>query len=289
MTLPIVLLVGNAGAGKDTIGQVLKKKFGFETTAQADPIKFLAKEFFGFTERELWGSSEFRNKLVSREDLIWRSEVEFTKNGNGLCAGSMREICPPHQVPPNTPSSALALAERLKPNGGVPVDPVLVCKRFYATLAEFATTNGGLTARVVLQLLGTEVGRAMDQMIWTRTTLEKANKLLDQGKPGVVITDGRFLSEILAAKRAGAKAVLVKSDGVAPVGVAAHSSETELKTVPDHLFDLIVHNDKEAGLEVLEDGIDEAFRTLFPVSTFKTYSSTEGKKFYFVFSAAGDE
>jgi hypothetical protein len=58
----IIGLSGKAGAGKDSVGNVLEKTYGFKRTALADPLKKACKEFYDFTYLQLWGPSEERNK-----------------------------------------------------------------------------------------------------------------------------------------------------------------------------------------------------------------------------------
>src|SRR4051812_6363608 len=85
MTLPIILLVGNAGVGKDAAGAALGKVLGFKRTAQADAIKRIAKELFGFTDDQLWGPSSARNAI----DSSWVQTHKFAqlsgrKDSNGV-------------------------------------------------------------------------------------------------------------------------------------------------------------------------------------------------------------
>jgi hypothetical protein len=54
-------LSGLAGAGKDATADILARDHLFQKIALADPMKRAAAEWFGFTEQQLWGASEFRN------------------------------------------------------------------------------------------------------------------------------------------------------------------------------------------------------------------------------------
>jgi len=295
MNLPIIMLAGQMGVGKDTIARILKDKFKFKLCAQADPIKKLGKRFFAFTEDELWGPSENRNKIVPLAGLEWRADQEYTQGGNIAPAQSLRAIAPNSlsgygTILPAAEALAVSIVELGKGGPGIGLNQAtMTCQRFYASLKAFAEEKGGLNARIVLQLLGTEVGRALDKMIWTRATLDKANDMLDTGAPGVVVTDGRFRSEVLAARRAGAKVVLIRAPGVAARGHGGHPSETEILTIQPQFFDLIIENNKEAGEAVLAEYIDDAFYHLFPEATFKSYVSGEPgnlKTVYFVEKSA---
>lgn len=267
--MPIVFLCGQAGTGKSTIADIFASRFGFKPLAQADPLKSLTKQLFGFSDAELWGPSENRNQVVPLGELRWRADQDYLQRGDadkrtvvsslagGPLSGGAAQVLAAHVAALNPAAEGQAILP--------------VCQTFMKSLQSFVADKQGLTARVVLQLLGTEVGRAIDQMIWTRAAFRKANELLDTGAPGVIITDGRFRSEVLAAKRAGAKAVLIRGPGVAPAGAAEHASETEILGIPPHFFDLVVENNKEAGVEVLTRYIDDVFVKLFPQSIFRSY------------------
>ena len=54
----VVALVGTAGAGKDSIADVLTQQFDFERLAFADPLKKACKEVFGLTDAQLHDRNE---------------------------------------------------------------------------------------------------------------------------------------------------------------------------------------------------------------------------------------
>ena len=54
----VVALVGEAGAGKDSIADVLTQKFDFERLAFASPLKKACKEVFGLTDKQLHDRDE---------------------------------------------------------------------------------------------------------------------------------------------------------------------------------------------------------------------------------------
>lgn len=270
MNMPIILLCGQAGVGKDTVGKILKEKFGFKLAAQADPIKKLGKKHFGFNEETLWGPSDKRNEIHAS----FAEPAQLKKLTTGATGyGTLQD-------------PAYALAADIQALAGIPTvrpgsfgeanwdDAVIQRVRaFYKQLVAFVEKNGGLSARIVLQLLGTEVGRATDTLIWTKATFEHANDMLDTGAPGVTVTDGRFRSEVLTGKRRGAKVILIKGQGIATVGAEQHASETEILTVPEHMFDAVIENNKEAGLQALEAGIEALFSVLFPTMALRSYEA----------------
>ncbi len=65
----IIGITGKAGAGKDTVADLLVREHGFVKVALADPMKRFCKEVLGFTTEQLWGPSEMRNAPDTR--LPW--------------------------------------------------------------------------------------------------------------------------------------------------------------------------------------------------------------------------
>ena len=76
----------------------------------------------------------------------------------------------------------------------------------------------------------------------------------------VVITDGRFRNEILNVIEVGGAAVKIinpvdESRDVDAAGVRGHTSESELKRIPDSWFLVTLVNDKSRGLDALEETV----------------------------------
>ena len=98
--------------------------------------------------------------------------------------------------------------------------------------------------RKFLQWVGTEWAREQDQNIWVRLALKKinSNHLLEP----VVITDVRYINELESLKRNGFILVRVKRDTTNATdfgnGSKLHPSETEMLTVPDEDFDVVIDN-----------------------------------------------
>jgi hypothetical protein len=62
----IIGFLGKAGVGKDTAADYLCLNYGFTRVAFADPLKRFCMEVFDWTEEQLWGPSEMRNKPDER-------------------------------------------------------------------------------------------------------------------------------------------------------------------------------------------------------------------------------
>jgi hypothetical protein len=62
----IIGITGKAGAGKDTVANVLCRTHAFVKISLADPIKDACQEWFGWDNDTLWGPSELRNAIDPR-------------------------------------------------------------------------------------------------------------------------------------------------------------------------------------------------------------------------------
>lgn len=116
--------------------------------------------------------------------------------------------------------------------------------------------KGFWTPRMILQHVATEGIRRVDPMVWARIAARTAVTLLESidGNPSaagrrlaslVVLTDGRFRSELAAVRSVGGIAWRVRrpeTDG-ASVGIVGHVSETEIDGIPDEDFDAVITND----------------------------------------------
>lgn len=143
-----------------------------------------------------------------------------------------------------------------------------------------------LSARTVLQKLGTEFGRECYENIWVdlvlkdvyaiekeprdnfhcvynyRTGLDRTRKRILNPYNGVIITDLRFFNEVAAVKSADVSESIVikivrdkinKNDEF-----RSHISETELDEIPDSEFTHIIENN--SSLESLKEKIDNIIK-----------------------------
>lgn len=233
--LPIIMLSGQAGSGKDTVAGFLVRDYRAVAIAQADPMKRLARDLFGFTDEQLWGPSHMRDALAPRGIARHPFDAEWA-----ACARPWVDYVTPDG---DRAAARYALWEWYQGLAGKP-----------------------LTARRVLQTLGTEWGRAFSKQMWVDLAIRNARELLrggyryDRGEglvpdagvlaPNwVAITDGRFRNEVLAVREAGGVVVRIDSPGAGLRGpAAAHVSETEQASIPAHFFDAMLVNDKAHGL-----------------------------------------
>jgi len=202
----IIGICGEAGSGKDTAADFLVKHHGFVKVALADPMKRFCSEVFGWSKEQLWGPSEERNKP----------------------------------------------------------DP----RNLYGTpLRDPLWFPMPLTPRHALQQLGTQWGRGCFEDVWVEYAVRVHERLQSGGyaydqqrglfsvsttsdgicgmwpKINVVISDIRFKNEINCLKENGAKIIRIRRGAAGLEGAAGqHVSETEQKSLPDKLFDLVLDN-----------------------------------------------
>ena len=241
MHLPILLLSGKAGSGKDTVASMIADLYPNTTTlAFADPMKRIAKVLYGFTDYQLWGPSEARNAVDTVHGPIFDIDKDY--------------------VPLFDIFSQLQLRALESAMEGL--------LRWYGRLnADFAANKKVFSPRVVLQQMGTEWGRAIDKNIWVHAAENVSAKLLEGGyvysregglvkKEGasanlVLITDGRFRNEILEANKTGAVTIRVVREDRRNVG--NHASELEQDQIPNYWFDYLLEN--FAGLDALRSSV----------------------------------
>lgn len=260
--VPIVIFCGPAGSGKDTAAQFLAKNHGAVLLAQADPMKRFARDLYGFTDQALWGPSEEREKPFPITTLGRQENEDLMLRWVGQELG-IREV-----------DKAVF---RLKSwNEGTLHE------------AEQNLITGFISARKVLQTLGTEWGRNLSPALWVEAAVHIAERLLEGGyaytreggpkaeagarpAPFVAIADGRFANEVLTVRRHGGIAVRIlgRRGGVTNAG---HRSETELEVIPGHFYDATIHN--VGTLAELEMAVNSIVTKFF--SPFVTMGSATG-------------
>lgn len=232
MGFPIVLVVGQAGSGKDTVANILANEYGGARIALADPIKDLARSIFGFTDEQLWGPSELRSQTVPVPKDLTRWAPDRVYSGNK----------------PIWHSDYVKWLDDLPDKCGLP------SKReahFKCWVDNHIRGREVVTARHVLQTLGTEFGRNLYRNVWVDITLNRAQQMLSDtlNKNNiVVISDGRFRNEVLAVKKLGGFVLNVVDPN--SVSTETHPSEAEQTSIPSFWFDQVYINHKK-GLDVL--------------------------------------
>lgn len=106
------------------------------------------------------------------------------------------------------------------------------------TLTECYWENKRLTAREVMQFVGTNIFRQMKQDVWASATI---NKIRNDNPPLAIIADCRFPNEVDAVRKAGGLVIKLTRN---PFN-SDHESETALDPENYHIenFDLIINNE----------------------------------------------
>lgn len=242
--LPVILLVGQAGSGKDTLGSHLATKFDGTCIAQADPMKRFVSAVFGFDEDQLWGPSSERNKPDNRfvSNAWWR---RCASKFNDETPMFIREVLDGDIVNFDTAETRL--------------------RWWFSDVERHLEKTGQLTPRYVLQTMGTEWGRTVYPSMWVDYAMRTAKNILSPlkgpnltykktegllvgpttNKPTnmVIVTDGRFRNEVLGVKMAGGAVLQIQRVTSGPTGgVEGHLSETEQLGIPPWFYDQIVMN-----------------------------------------------
>lgn len=251
----IIGICGLSGSGKSAVGDVFVQHHEATVMLFADEMKRICKKLFQFTEEQLWGPSEERNKPDKRypREHTWSYGRENPQGSSQvtvecLCCGWKTRDKFINQVKDKTRDAPQCY----------------------------------LTPRYALQTLGTEWGRGCYPPVWAESTIRDAQGLLRSAyiyhrahgliptsdeylrqklrvgpevtikSPAmVVIADVRFKNEVAALKKAGGKVVRVMRPGF-DKPKWDHPSETEQLEIPDEEFDHIIENNQKlADLPIL--------------------------------------
>lgn len=244
----IVGISGQLNSGKDTAADHFVDEFGFIKIPLAAPMKRYAQIVFGMSLESLWGPSHLRNLVdprfsMSSPDLFvddaWGATFYRAKHYNEKFVEDL------------IPGSNTAYKQR-------------ACELLNAWLVNFSKEyESQVSARVLLQSLGTEWGRAFDEDLWINYAL-RSSKILLAGRgswsgsevvldghaspvEGIVISDVRFENELKRIKQEEGFLIRIKrpeTDANAVVeGIADHVSETEQERFTDDMFNHVIVND----------------------------------------------
>lgn len=222
--IPVLCIVGYAGAGKDTVADRLVARHGFVKVSLADPLKRFCADVFEFSEEQLWGPSEMRNAPDPRY-------VRRARGSIGGQIGDWNATLDRYDVTPvpaadeyPTPRHAL---QQLGTEWGRSC-----CADIWIRYAW----------RVVEKLIKDE---------WVCYDRERGvvpASFSDLPIKGVVIPDVRFANEAAFFRSRGAKVVRIERPGV---GAGGHASEQEQSEIE---VDHVIQND--ADLAKLGTAVD---------------------------------
>lgn len=239
--------LGPAGSGKDLTADYLVLKKDFVKVSFADPMKRFVRAAFNIDGERLWGPSGRRNEMFEVNDSWWFEVI-------GHFGMASKEIC------------AKVLAQGTRTTGYMKLhDWLTQLRKTYPTQ---------ISARIILQTLGTEWGRAVDEIMWARYAhqiaqqlktgkyfyhpvaglQEKESEATEKYPPvaGVVIPDHRFKNEVAYTKAQGGYVIRLRRLAMEPtvsVGISGHQSEAEQKELADDVFDCVLE---------FPEGVDKA-------------------------------
>lgn len=229
----LLLLCGGAGVGKDTAGQILHERMGAEVLALADPLKEFAEDFFGFERWRLWGPSNGRSLPDERFETrgAWNRAEDLVAGTKGI----------------EWVTGLAGMAQQVDPT----VAHVALCRWFYQLREEHEGSR--MSARVLLQTLGTEFGRAtFGPDIWAEAGILRGLVAVEHdGRPFAVITDGRFANEVARVKARDGVAIRLVDPEATPT-TDGHASEHGLDGLLPGVFDATIENPKSEGVEEFE-------------------------------------
>jgi len=240
----IIGLLGFAGVGKDTVGQMLAKNTGGCTIALADPLKEFARDVFGFDEDTLWGPSELRNVKHADYAQYDRGMDILEATSNKMTYEWLIDV-----FPNASHDTILRAWDRL-------------IKWAIDTL-QTAQREEGLSARRMLQTLGTEWGRQFDPNLWVHCAIKRAYAVSNE-YPLIAFTDCRFLNEARTLRQANLDVWRIHRPGYTgtiAAGIVGHASEMDQGS--DEMTQYITQEIQNDGtLEDLERKVGALLQTL---------------------------
>jgi hypothetical protein len=240
----LIGILGNAGAGKDSIGGFIVEATRGKTLSLAEPMKQFAMQTFGFSHDTLFGPSQSRN-FVHKEYATEHTANVVIKKLQGQDTLEWLASIFPEKDP-----EELHLVHKSLVQWG-------------EDLLDQAALEGGLSARKTLQTLGTEWGRGYSPDVWVNHAVRRAKAMLQhQGVSVVAITDCRFLNEARVLSGIGHVWRVTRPgyDGSVAGGISGHASERDQQS--DEIKQYV-------SLEVANDGTLSDLRI-------KTYESLSG-------------
>lgn len=249
----LITINGEADNGKDYVADWLSNRFNLVKIALADPMKRFARQLFGFQVENLWGPSEKRNEILDAAP-IWST--------------ALQQLHVMHQFVVAVVPETLGVSARVRAFDGI--------QSWFTGLRRQYQEQ--ISARVVLQTLGTEWGREVHQSLWVDYLFNVQLPLLVQGYPytaelgvrrnldaevprnGIVVPDQRFTNELEAGRARGGFAIRIRRlsrvrRDSSNVGIQGHKSELEQRGVDDAQFNRVF--EFEEGLERVNSALEE--------------------------------
>jgi hypothetical protein len=214
---------GLAGVGKDTAANFLVDKCDFVKISFADPLKRICRDVYDFTEQQLWGPSEYRNK----PDKRYPRKHSFPLGIDPIC------LC-----------CGWDYGSLLRNESKAP--------QCYLTPRYALQKLGTEWGRDCYENVWVEYALRLSRTILDNPTkFDYTNKLgcypADRSLnpvQGIVIADCRFKNEIEMMQANGGQMLRLKRPGAGLSGSAGtHASELEQQSILDSAFNFVIDND----------------------------------------------
>jgi len=223
----IIVLSGEAGAGKDSIANILVERHGFTMFSLAGPLKRFAADMMGFSKEQLYGPSHSRNAADPRWDL--------------KCPACLGTGTTKVHYPEPVNDYSIGLCKRCEGKGKIEISP-----------------------RSFLQPLGTEFMRDLvhPDVLSIRASWDL--QPLAEQHIDIVINDARFQNDRdnihawFAAKRVDVRAPGKKHSSIA--AWRQHASEQDRPT--DEHVEYVFENPEEYPFPTLPERVEEMLREL---------------------------
>lgn len=252
MALPIILLVGHSGVGKDTIADMFCDPIYKQNAikiALADPIKRIAKFLFHFTDEQLWGESKNR-------DIIDPKLTDNTFYDNYYHESAKYKLS----------SRDLSIFNKFE-NLNI----------IYNWLRNGDSTHwSNKSPRDIIKMIGETYVNSKDRYFWANYAKQTAKELLAGGytytpqeglikKEGsyyenVIIADGRHLTEVVTFAEIGAKIVWIYGD--TKISHQSHRSVKEIDKISINYFDYCIGNHKSENRSTGVGSLDFKIRDM---------------------------
>ena len=244
--MSIIGISGRKGSGKDTIGKIIQILTNFPKADDTTVLKYLNEN----TSNNVFEIKKFAGVLKQITSILTGVKVEDLENEDVK----------------NTKLSTVYIVEDTETIRFSKLEDAIeeYERRKHQLLLNFSVEEVStmiflreeyITPRVVLQVLGTEIGRQINPDIWVNFLMKdyKPSELLmskirrvsirirlEESLPNWIITDVRFLNEAEAIKERGGKLIRVNRPGQASRSKDNHESEIALDNYKS--FDHIIKN-----------------------------------------------
>lgn len=258
--LPIILLVGHSGVGKDTVANEICRLEADRAVklALADPIKRIAKAYFEFSDEQLWGVSKFRD--IPDPKL---SDINFWSE-NSQKIGYRGYFATKEWSELDSKFKLYDLYRSIYSKHNLE-------SRFY-----------NKSPRDILRFIGETYVNSKDRFFFANYAKQTAKELLsggyryDQTKglikdektsvPSlVIVSDGRHLSEVVTFAESNAKIINILSSNCIEEKDPYHRSVREVDIIDSKYFDSVFVNNKtniNQGIGSLEWKVKELLYSL---------------------------